>query len=211
MPNETDPLPLEGLLPKRERTRRALIAAAAELVAERGYESTSMAAVAERAGMSRGAIYGNFADREELFLAVAERLWRPISPDFEPGTSAPERMRRLGEAVAREADARRAVAVGALSFQLYALRDPSLGRRLAAANEVQYRAAAERLAADVPPADLPVRPEAFVKTLHALIEGLLLTHALTPELVTADVIRSAFEMVAASISPSRLARSGCVP
>ncbi|MGH8219801.1 MAG: TetR/AcrR family transcriptional regulator [Steroidobacteraceae bacterium] len=40
---------------------------------------------AERAGMTRGAIYGNFKDRDELFLAVMEACWQPIVPKLKPG------------------------------------------------------------------------------------------------------------------------------
>ncbi|MEA3033876.1 MAG: hypothetical protein QOH86_1892, partial [Sphingomonadales bacterium] len=110
----------EGL-PKRERTRRTLIRAAAELIGERGYERTSLEAVAARAGLSRGAIYGNFVDRDALFMAVAESLWQPVAPAFSPGVSIAEAMAFLGRAVAAEAVARRQRAVGAISFQLYAL------------------------------------------------------------------------------------------
>jgi hypothetical protein len=65
-------------------------------------------------------------------------------------------------------------------------------RRLLEANRNVYRAAAERVLADHPEAKLPMPPEAFVKALHALIEGLMLLHFLTPELVTEDTIAAAF-------------------
>jgi AcrR family transcriptional regulator len=180
----------EGL-PKRERTRRALIRAAAELIGERGYERTSLEAVAARAGLSRGAIYGNFADRDALFMAVAESLWQPVAPVFPPGASLAETMAILGRAVAAEAAARRDRAVGALSFQLYALTHEPMRRRLIQANRAIYRAA-ERVLGDHPEARLPMPAEDFVKALHALIEGLTLLHFLTPELVTEDVIAVAF-------------------
>jgi AcrR family transcriptional regulator len=185
-----------GGLAKRERTKAALIRAAAELIGERGYERTSLEAVAERAGMSRGAIYGNFANRDELFLAVAGHFWRPVAPDFPPDSSFAERMLILGAAVASEAAVRRAAAVGAVSFQLYALTHPELRARLEAMNAAIYRAAAADLAASVPAEALPLPPETFVKVAHALIEGLMLTHFLTPELIDEAVIVAAFETLA---------------
>lgn len=177
---------------KRARTKAALINAAAELIGERGYQATSLAAVAARAGMSRGAIYGNFPDRDSLFLAVAEALWRPIEPAFVPGAPLRRQMEVLGAAVAAEARARRPRAAGAISFQLYALTHPAMRARLVAANAAAYRAAAERLVREIGDAPLPLPPEQFVKAVHALIEGLLLTHCLTPELITEDVIAAAF-------------------
>ena len=84
---------------KRQRTRAALIAAAVELIRERGYEGTTLAAVAERAGMTRGAIYGNFKNRDELFLAVVAERWEPIVPRIRVGDSFPRQLRALAEAV----------------------------------------------------------------------------------------------------------------
>ena len=68
---------------KRARTRQQLIAAAAKVIGEKGYDRTTLEEVAARAGMSRGAIYGNFKDKEQLFLAVIEHHWQPIVPKFE--------------------------------------------------------------------------------------------------------------------------------
>ena len=181
---------------KRERTRAALIDAASALVGEKGFERTSLEDVARRAGMSRGAIYGNFRDRNALFLAVAERHWQPVAPPFQPGASLRVQMRILGEAVAAEAAARRTRAVGALSFQLYALTEPELRSRLQAGNAQIYAWAEENLLRFVEAADLPMPAERFVRVLHALSEGLILTHVLTPELITREVIVSAFEALA---------------
>src|SRR4026209_497441 len=97
---------------KRQRTRARLIEVAGEVIAEKGLDRTSLEEIAERAGMSRGAIYGNFRDKEELFLAVAATRWAPITPGPNAGTTLRERMRSHGEAVAAAAVARRPEAVG---------------------------------------------------------------------------------------------------
>jgi AcrR family transcriptional regulator len=57
---------------KRGRTRARLIEAAAELFAEQGFHGATLADVAGRAGMTTGAIYGNFKSKEELFLAMLD-------------------------------------------------------------------------------------------------------------------------------------------
>jgi len=51
-------------------TRGQLIEVAAGLFAERGYEGTSIEAVLAAAGVSRGALYHHFANKEALFKAV---------------------------------------------------------------------------------------------------------------------------------------------
>ncbi|MDN5585079.1 MAG: TetR family transcriptional regulator [Brevibacterium sp.] len=54
----------------QERTRRDLIAAAIDLFAANGVAGSPLNAVAEYAGFSRGAVHGNFADKDELASAV---------------------------------------------------------------------------------------------------------------------------------------------
>ncbi|OBB89534.1 TetR/AcrR family transcriptional regulator [Mycobacterium sp. 852002-30065_SCH5024008] len=57
-----------------EQTRTALLDAAERLFAERGYNATSLAAVADAARFTKGAVYGHFPDKESLFIAVFERV-----------------------------------------------------------------------------------------------------------------------------------------
>ena len=181
---------------KRQRTRAALIEAAAAEIAAKGLDRTSLEAVARRAGMSRGAIYGNFRDKEELFLAVASTRWRPILPAATPNMTLRERMRVHGEAVAAAAAERRKDAVGAVSFVQYALTHAKTRKLVAATNAQIYSGSSARLAESAAASQLPIAPEEFVRTVHALTEGLLILHALTPELITADVIASAFVALA---------------
>ena len=58
---------------KRE-TREALITAAREELAENGLETASLDAICARAGYTRGAFYVHFKDREELIVAVVDRI-----------------------------------------------------------------------------------------------------------------------------------------
>jgi AcrR family transcriptional regulator len=56
----------------RARTREALIRAAGEVFVERGFAGSSVEAIAERAGFTRGAFYANFSGKEELFAEVLQ-------------------------------------------------------------------------------------------------------------------------------------------
>jgi AcrR family transcriptional regulator len=189
---------------KRARTRAALIDAAAALVREKGYERTSLEDVAARAGMTRGAIYGNFRNKEELFVAVVTARWEPILPPFKPGASFREQMRILADAVITAMPARRAAAVGAASFQLYALTHEAMRARIAAGNAEIYRQAAAGLLAFVPQSELPMPASVFVRVVHALIDGLLFLHAMTPELVGEQEVRAAFDAIGAPSAVPRL-------
>nr|WP_243848853.1 TetR/AcrR family transcriptional regulator [Lysinibacter cavernae] len=58
---------------RRRQTRERLMDAAYEEFSERGVPATSVEAVSERAGFTRGAFYSNFSSKEELFVALMER------------------------------------------------------------------------------------------------------------------------------------------
>lgn len=57
-----------------ESTRTALVAAARELFAERGFHAVGVRDVTARAGLSRGALSHHFADKTALFIAVFEAV-----------------------------------------------------------------------------------------------------------------------------------------
>ncbi|HEX6569270.1 MAG TPA: TetR family transcriptional regulator, partial [Acidimicrobiales bacterium] len=54
------------------QTRQALLDAGARLFDERGFLATSISDIADEAGYTTGALYSNFASKEDLFLAICE-------------------------------------------------------------------------------------------------------------------------------------------
>ena len=55
---------------RTERTKQRILDAAARLLADKGYEATTLDDVAEVARVSKGTIYYNFASKEDIFWAV---------------------------------------------------------------------------------------------------------------------------------------------
>src|ERR1700751_4796655 len=60
------------------QTRAALIGAARELFAQRGYADVGTEEIVRAAGVTRGALYHHFAGKRELFEAVYEEVEREL-------------------------------------------------------------------------------------------------------------------------------------
>ena|ERR1700722_19390360 len=181
---------------KRARTRAKLLDAAGDLTREIGFERTTLQEVARRAGMTTGAIYGNFKNGDDLFMALAERQWTPIRPRFKLGSSFAEKMRAVADAVIAALPERRVSAVGALTFRAYALTHEEIRVRFRDAMAKGYDSGAAWLRTMVDEADLPMPVDLLVRVINAMIEGLMFQRFLTPELVPDEVIYAAFAALA---------------
>jgi AcrR family transcriptional regulator len=181
---------------KRARTRARLIDAAAKMIVERGYEGTTLEAVAASVGMTRGAIYGNFKNRDDLFLAVLQVHFKPLDPAFKPGATLKTQMRVVGEAVADLIHAPRQRPSLSAELQLYAETHEEMRIKLARLTAAAVRLHADKWLKFLPKDELPMAPDEFIIVVDALIDGLLFQHSLTPELVTRSVIVRAFEALA---------------
>ena len=181
---------------KRDRTRAALLEAARALIREKGYERTTLDAVAQRAGMTTGAIYGNFKNRDDLFIALGQTYWAPVKPRLPPGATFAEAMRALAEATLEAIPDRTAAAVGRLTGLAYTLTNADLRARVHEVTAGSYEMGAEWLRQLGDERDLPMPAESLVRVIHALIEGLVLQRILTPDLCPDEVFFSAFAALA---------------
>jgi AcrR family transcriptional regulator len=181
---------------KRVRTRRKLLEATRELIREKGYAHTTMQDVAQRAGMTSGAIYGNFKNRDELFIALADEYWGPIKAEFAPGSSFAEKMHALAKATIAAVPERSTVAVGALTGRAHALTHQDILERVRQVTAQAYADGVAWLNATAHSDELAIAPELLVRVLHALTDGLLFQKILTPELVPDEVFYTAFGLLA---------------
>ncbi|HYB29078.1 MAG TPA: helix-turn-helix domain-containing protein [Solirubrobacteraceae bacterium] len=69
-------------------TQQALIEAARRLWGERGYAEVSTPEIAEAAGVTRGAMYHQYADKAALFRAVIEAMDRDIIERLQASVAA---------------------------------------------------------------------------------------------------------------------------
>jgi AcrR family transcriptional regulator len=196
MSTETSPSPRRGPKgDKRRRTRAALLEAARAVVREKGYGHTTLEEVAARAGMTTGAIYGNFRNRDELFIALGQTYWAPVKPRIKPGASFADAMRALARATLDAIPERTTAAVGRLTGLAYALTHDELRARVRAITATSYEVGAQWLRT-FDANELPMPPEHLVCVIHALIEGLVLQRILTPELVPDEAVIGAFSALA---------------
>jgi AcrR family transcriptional regulator len=99
---------------RSEATRGALIAAARALFALRGFAAVGTEEIVRAAGVTRGALYHQFADKRELFAAVFEQLEAELA-------------QRMAKAAAGAPDPLAALRVGSDAW-LEAATEPDVGR-----------------------------------------------------------------------------------
>ena len=100
--------PTEKTRLRLAETREAIVSAALDQVAEGGYASAGVQAVAARAGVATGTVYRHFGSKAELFAEVfrtaANRELEVVERTVaETGGSAIERIAAAGEAFCRRA------------------------------------------------------------------------------------------------------------
>lgn len=126
--------------PRRRRAppqvRRAdLLDAAERCFAERGYHETTVDAIAERAGVSKGAFYWHFDTKRDAFTALVDRMAGEVQPrwrEMANGMSAAAALRTMLEGAPGLAEQSLALADASLEYMAEARRDPALLARLGA-------------------------------------------------------------------------------
>jgi AcrR family transcriptional regulator len=173
---------------RREETREQVLAAAARVFAARGFHATSLDAIAEEAGFSRGAVYYNFADKEELFLELLDRRCAERSQDLRAVfTGADDDVESTSRQAQLAADHALAAMTGDhewralyLEFLAHAARDPAFRRRFSRRSQ-EMRGALEEVVVErtEPVADaLGMEPEQLAVVIDALGTGLWAHHML---------------------------------
>jgi AcrR family transcriptional regulator len=109
--------------------RERLIAAMAEVCAERGYAESSVAEVAKRAGVSTASFYRQFKDRRECMLASFAELFERLLAAIEDACStatAPGERARIGAGTAAALLAGDPPAARLLSVEILAVGAPGV-------------------------------------------------------------------------------------
>jgi AcrR family transcriptional regulator len=204
---------------RREHTREQVLAAAARVFARNGFHATSLEAVAEDAGFSRGAVYYNFADKEELFLELLDRRCaeraqslREIFGESDEDVATTSRQAQLAAQQALDAMTGdpewRALY---LEFLAHAARDPAFRRRFARRTD-EMRAALEEIVVERagPFADaLDMSPQQLAVVIDALGVGLWGHHMLHgPRAVPPELFSQAVALLVDGIAARATTTAG---
>jgi AcrR family transcriptional regulator len=186
---------------KKAATRKKLLAAAAAVVAKQGAMAASLDAIAEKAGMTKGAVYSNFDSKSALLEALSEMAGPNIDleNDFDPDLSLAENFERFGRIAARElaSVSSRAWNLG-LELTHYAIRDPATRRRYAAAQRSGREEAGRQFAGwfEATGSHPSLEPEELHVVMNALAVGLAQQRAIDPPSVPDDLFAKAFRLLA---------------
>lgn len=166
-------------------TRERILTAAAQLFAEHGFASTSMPVIAERSGITAGAIYRHFTSKAELLLEVVKRALEALPLSFER-SSDEEDAALLPEVAARFTDPTLTL-LRQLSVEVHAVarRDPEVRKLLAAYNEMALGKIRALLEAQPRAGVRAARrsPEFTARALIVFLMGLNHMDTLHPDLV----------------------------
>ena len=164
------------------RSRSALLEAAARGLSRHGYANLRLEDVAREAGYTRGALYHQFSDKEELTLAVlhwVDETWR----------------REVGDAIDRDADpaaqlialarghavfCRRDVARFAMALRLeFGARDHPVGREVERISETFVKRCTRLISAGRQDGSIPPGPpaRATALALFGAVEGAVIALA----------------------------------
>ncbi|AJP04706.1 TetR family transcriptional regulator [Streptomyces cyaneogriseus subsp. noncyanogenus] len=125
----------KGPTRRRPRTTARLLEAARETFAERGFHGSSIEAICERAGLTRGAFYSNFRTKDELFFALfdlhARRVIDRLTRAIDELDSSDDPVRAVLTRMGTVDETERGWYLLSTEFTLYAIRHPRTGRVLA--------------------------------------------------------------------------------
>jgi AcrR family transcriptional regulator len=180
---------------KRDRTKAALVEAFWSLVDEQGFAAASLDAVARRAGMSRGAIYSNFASRAELLVAAASVRGLQIDRDFAGPAPLADKLRGFAEGLVLALPHAPATQLWHAELLLHIARDPALKAHIAEGFSGMFdRIAAELEAAHGP--ELAIPAHALALAIQSLAMGFVYQAILGPETVPPGEVIAAFQALA---------------
>ena len=172
-------------LDERPPTAQRILAAARDILAERGYEALTMTAISQQSGVNRALVSYYFGGKAGLLTALIDRLFQDpgvgLVEEIRAEPPGPERDRPLPGLAAARVDQNDRTNRMLYELLPHALHDPEVRARFAE----EYREYRD-VDADMPPrrharARQPSEADAHGRRGIAVVEGLGMQRALDPE------------------------------
>jgi len=207
----------EPLTPERRRqqTREYLLRAAEQVFARRGFHGTTLDEVASLAGFTKGAVYSNFKNKDDLFLALLESRYEEnmeglreilASSQGPPETQLAEFAAFIREEFEKEGDT---WAPLDLEFTLYAMRNPEARRKLAAFRRWDVESVAHIIGAERTRQGIegPEPPDRIARIVVALMRGVGLMRMIDPDTVDETFLDDLMDFFYRAMTPGPEDRS----
>jgi AcrR family transcriptional regulator len=186
--------------------REALLTAALQVFAKRGYRQAGVDDIAAAAGYSKGALYWHFSGKDELLSTLLEeRVDAPMREMVALLESAPPDQDMSVEAsreFARRARSRREAVLLEREYWTLAIRDPKLRARYAARQrklrEV-FAAALEARARHLGTPELTMPAEDVARVVLSIIGGLEVDELIQPGSVRPELLGETLALIYAGL------------
>jgi AcrR family transcriptional regulator len=171
---------------KKAQTRSDVVTAARQVFLKRGFHAASLDEIAEEAGYTKGAVYSNFAGKDDLFLAVVEEryeartaMYRSLVPRQR---SSEATWRAIAQFMLQAYEDEPAWWPLVSEFTSHAADDPSLRERLRAARDRFIDAVAELIDAvgERHGLDFTLPTREIARGSGALLRGMVLEWRVDP-------------------------------
>jgi AcrR family transcriptional regulator len=171
-----------------EDRRNQILDTAEDVFAKHGFDETRMDDLAERSGLSKGAIYWYFKKKDDIIGALLDRVFRrsiaAIRRIAEEQATAGQRLLRIGEQISHDYRAMSRLMPIALEFYAVALRQRSIRKHLAAIYEQLLSILVPLIEEGVRNGEFANRDARRAATIFiGSYEGLGLLWAISPKLV----------------------------
>ena len=171
-----------------EERKSQILNTAEEVFASHGFEGANMDLIAERSGLSKGAVYWYFKKKDDIISALLDRVFRRSINGLRSIAAEPDsprsRLLRIGEQISRDYQGMQRLMPIALEFYAMALRRKSVRKHLAGLYDELLSILTPLVEEGVASGDFAaVEPRKAATLLIASYEGLGLVWSLSPKLV----------------------------
>ncbi len=176
---------------KKQQTKELLLNSAELIFSKKGYNGASVDEIAEEAGYSKGAVYSNFSNKENLFLALYDRRfnhqleeWGQVFENQLDNVSRADKVEKLLISHSKNSqDTKWTLLI--LEFTLYALRNEDVRQKLASRYKLILSSMKEAISSHFMEKEIsPEKIDEIVVSLLSLETGLNILESIIPDLIT---------------------------